>query len=75
MPQLHLYVNDDVAAEVKRRAMEAGVSVSRFLALMICERTSSGWPEDWFDRVPGSWRGAPLEREPQGTFETRKGFR
>ena len=75
MPQLHLYVNDDVAAEVKRRATEAGMSVSRFLALLIRERTSTGWPEDWFDRVPGGWRDAPLEREPQGTFETRESFR
>ncbi len=75
MPQLHLYVNDDLAADIKRRAHEKGISVSRFLALMIRERTSCGWPEDYFDRIPGGWRGEPLEREPQGKLEIREAFR
>ncbi|RLE18157.1 MAG: hypothetical protein DRJ61_14320 [Acidobacteria bacterium] len=75
MPQLHLYVNDDVAADIKRRANETGMSVSRFLALMIRERTPTDWPEDWFDRIPGGWQGRPLVREPQGKFETRESFR
>ncbi len=72
MPQLHLYVNDEVAAEINRRAQAAGVSVSRFLARLVQERAQSGWPENWFDRVPGGWRGDPLDRPPQGEYETRE---
>lgn len=72
MPQLHLYVNDDVAAEINRRAQAAGVSVSRFLAQLVQERARAGWPEGWFDRVPGGWRGDPLDRPPQGEYETRE---
>jgi hypothetical protein len=74
MPQLHLYVSDEVAAEIHRRAKASGVSVSRFLAKLVQERASSGWPDGWFDRVPGGWHGAPLERAPQGEFEPRETF-
>lgn len=72
MPQLHLYVSDEVAAEIGRRAEAAGVSVSRFLAKLVQERASAGWPDGWFDRVPGGWQGAPLERAPQGEVEPRE---
>jgi hypothetical protein len=72
MPQLHLYVSDDVAAEIRARAKAAGVSVSRYLAHLVRERTSTGWPRGWFERVPGGWQGDPLERPPQGDFEARE---
>lgn len=72
MPQLHLYVNDEVAAEIARRAEAAGMSVSRFLALLVRERARSGWPQGWFERVPGGWRGEPLVRPPQEKVEDRE---
>lgn len=72
MPQLHLYVNDDLAAEIGRRAEAAGMSVSRFLAMLVRERARSGWPDGWFEHVPGGWQGEPLERPPQGKVEARE---
>lgn len=72
MPQLHLYVNDDLAAEIGRRAEAAGMSVSRFLAMLVQERARSGWPKGWFECVPGGWQGEPLERPPQGSIEARE---
>jgi len=72
MPQLHLYVSDDIAAEISRRAQASGMSVSRYLARLVHGRTSTGWPPGWFDRVPGGWHGDPLERPPQGAFEARE---
>jgi len=72
VPQLHLYVNDEVAAEINRRAEAAGMSVSRFLAMLVRERARSGWPEGWFERVPGGWRGEPLVRSQQGKAEDRE---
>ncbi len=72
MPQLHLYVSDELAAEIARRAEAAGMSVSRYLARLVQDRAAAGWPEGWFDRVPGGWQGAPLERPPQGEPESRE---
>lgn len=75
MPQLHLYVSDQTAAEIQRLARAAGVSVSKYLARIVSERTGQGWPTGWFDHVPGGWCGEPLESPTQGTFEARQDLR
>ncbi len=72
MPQLHLYVSDDVAAEISRRAEAEGLSVSRFLARLVREGLPADWPDEYFERVVGGWVGAPLERPPQGEIEVRE---
>ena len=33
------------------------------------------WPANFFTEIVGGWEGAPLVREPQGTYETRNGFK
>jgi len=33
------------------------------------------WPANFFSEVIGGWEGAPLVREPQGTYETRSEFK
>ena len=33
------------------------------------------WPANFFTDVVGGWEGAPLVREPQGTYETRSEFK
>ncbi|MBI5934704.1 MAG: hypothetical protein HY867_13440 [Chloroflexi bacterium] len=33
------------------------------------------WPVNFFTDVVGCWEGAPLVREPQGTYETRSEFK
>ena len=71
MAQLHLYVSDEAAAEIRRRAEASGMSVSRYLARLVRQGTTAGWPAGWFGRVPGGWHGDPLERQPQGAFESR----
>ncbi|MBI4420174.1 MAG: hypothetical protein HY560_05055 [Gemmatimonadetes bacterium] len=38
------------------------------------ERLAKGplaWPANYFDQVVGAWRGEPLERPPQGSYEIR----
>lgn len=72
MPQLHLYVPDDIAAELKRRAEEAGLSTSRFLAEVVARYVTTDWPAGFFEEVVGGWQGEPLERGPQGSFEERE---
>ena len=74
MPQLYLYVPDDLAEEIRRRAEAQGTSASRFLCELVRREIRRGWPEGFFEKVPGKWRGKPLERPHQGAFEERKRF-
>lgn len=72
MPQLHLYVSDELAAEVERRAKKRGLSVSRYLAEVVRRDIVTEWPRDFFEEVVGGWMGDPLERPSQGRFEARE---
>jgi post-segregation antitoxin (ccd killing protein) len=57
VPQLHLYVSDDVAAELRARAHDRGMSVSKLLAEIVDRDLRRGWPEGWLQRVAGAWPG------------------
>jgi post-segregation antitoxin (ccd killing protein) len=56
VPQLHLYVPADVAAELRARARARGTSVSKLLAEIVTRDARRAWPEGWLDRVAGAWR-------------------
>jgi hypothetical protein len=71
MPQLHLYVPQEVADEIGRRAEAQGLSTSKYLATLVEREIGEGWPEAWFDRVVGKWAG-PLEREQPQRVEDRE---
>lgn len=72
MPQLHLYVPNEVAAAVRQRADALGVSVSKYLASLVERELRPGWPPTYFDDVVGRWHGPPLERPPQLPLEDRE---
>lgn len=72
MPQLHMYLAEDVAARVRARAQARGVAVSRYLADLVRREVGAGWPKDFFEEVVGGWVGEALERPPQGAFEERE---
>lgn len=74
MPQLHLYVSDDLAREITRRAEAKGESVSRYLAEVVRRDLTPKWPPGWFDTVVGGWQGEPLRREPEGDADVRDAF-
>lgn len=72
MAQLHCYVPEELAQQAQRRAEQAGLSLSRYLAELVKRdaANSTGWPEGYFDLfVP--IEGAELVRPPQGEFEER----
>ena len=46
MPQLHFYVPDDVAEQIKARAALAKQPVSRYVAELVKRDVSQGWPYD-----------------------------
>ncbi len=72
MPQLHTYVPKTLAERVAARARARGLPVSRYLADLIRRDVDLGWPQGYFDRVAGGWKGAPLRRAPQGRLEDRE---
>ncbi len=72
MPQLHLYVPNDLAADLRSQAESRGLSLSAYLAEMVKGRAGHGWPAGWFETVVGGWQGEPLERAPQPPFEERR---
>lgn len=74
MPQLHLYLPDHLAEQVRRNAAAAGESVSRYLAEIVKREVADGWPAGYFESVVGGWQGDPLERPPQGKPEVRDDF-
>ncbi len=74
MPQMHLYVPKDVAAEVKRRADAQGVSTSRYLADLVTREVADEWPPGFFQAVIGGWVGEPLERPPDLPWKERDAF-
>lgn len=74
MPQLHLYLPDRLAEQVRRNAEVAGQSVSGYLSEIVRKEVSGGWPVGYFEKIVGGWQGEPLERPPQGTAEIRDVF-
>jgi hypothetical protein len=58
MAQLTLYLDEDTEIKVKRAAKAAGLSVSRWVANLIRERTADQWP-DSVREMMGSWPDAP----------------
>jgi hypothetical protein len=71
MPQLHLYVPDQVASLVRQRARARRMTVSGYLADLVRREVAAGWPADFFDEVVGGWSGKPLRRPAQGRSEDR----
>jgi len=72
LPQLHLYIPDELAERIQREAQAADMSVSRYLAQLVQREISPDWPAGYFEDVVGGWQGKPLERPPQGTLEQRE---
>ncbi len=74
MPQLHFYVPDELAKEIKKRAGQADLPISRYLTNLVKRELGSGWPDGYFEQVIGAWQGEPLAREAEGDMEERLGL-
>ena len=72
MPQLHCYVNEEVAEVIRRRARARRLSVSKYLAQLAEQDAAIGWPAGYFENVIGGWKGDPLVRPAQGDYEKRE---
>lgn len=75
MSQLHFYVPDDVEAQIRVKAKQANLPLSRYLAELVKRETGSQnqWPEGYFDLFD-AWQGEPTSRPDELALETRQGF-
>lgn len=71
MAQVEIEIPDDVAGRLRERAAEVGMSVPGYVAEIVRRDVAAGWPPRFFEEVVGGWKGAPVERLPQGELETR----
>jgi Family of unknown function (DUF6364) len=58
MAQLTLYLDEDTEIKAKKAAKSAGLSMSRWIANLIRERTADQWP-DSVREMMGSWPDVP----------------
>lgn len=55
MPQISLYVDDDVMDMLRTAARGQGVSISKYVSgLIVGKAESGGWPEGYREEVYGS---------------------
>lgn len=64
MPQLHFTVDDRTAKRIQREAKRRGLTISKYLALLVAREAGSEWPRGYIESVVGSCAGTPL-REPR----------
>ena len=72
MAQLHFYVPDEVEAQIRNKASQAQLPLSRYLANLVKQEAGqpSQWPRDISEQVFGQWQGAPLVRPPQASTKS-----
>ncbi len=71
MPQLHLYVPEEIADAAKAKARAAGKTLSAYLSELVREEVGGEWPTGFFESVVGGWKGDRLRRPRQGSLEKR----
>jgi hypothetical protein len=71
MVQIEIEIPEDVANRLCERADRLGMTLPRYVAEIVGRDVGAGWPPRFFEEVVGGWKGAPLERPPQGELEAR----
>lgn len=72
MSQLHFYVPDEVETQIRVKAKQMNLPLSRYLAELVKRETSlqNHWPEGYFELFD-QWEGEPMVRPPQLPLENR----
>ena len=75
MSQLHFYVPDEVEMQIRAKAKQANLPLSRFLAELVKRETGvqKQWPEGYLDLFD-AWLGEPQTNLAALTLETRQRF-
>ena len=72
MAQLHFYVPDALAKQIKARAAQAKMPISRYVAELVKRDVGLGWPKDYFKRISSRTSAAAIVHEPSGPPEDRQ---
>ena len=59
MPQLSLYLPDELMAELRARAEDSHTSLSAFVAMVLERELADSWPAAVTDRA-GTWPDFPI---------------
>ena len=72
MSQLHFYVPDEIEAQIRIKAKQANLSLSKYLAELVKRETGAKnqWPPGYFELFD-AWQGEPQTRPAELTLETR----
>ena len=75
MSQLHFYVPDEMEMQIRVKAKQANLPLSKYLAELVKRETAAQnqWPTGYFD-VFDAWQGEPPKRPTDLALETRVGF-
>jgi hypothetical protein len=73
--QLHFYVPDAIEAQIRLKAKQANLPLSKFLAELVKRETlaQNQWPEGYFELFD-LWQGEPQDRPAELALETRVSF-
>ena len=71
MSQLHCYVPEELANKFRKKAEQAHLSASKYLAMLVRREVENKWPDGYFELF-GSWEGEALQRPEQGEYERRR---
>ena len=74
MSQLHCYIPDELAKKFQKKADQAHLSVSKYLAVLVKRDIENQWPEGYFELF-GGWQGDQLERPTEIEYEQRESFK
>lgn len=62
MPQRNLYVDESTHTRMRRAAEAAGMSLSKWVASMVIEKTANQWPDEVL-ALAGAWNDFPSLEE------------
>ena len=71
MPQLAIYIDDNLSKKLNKVIEVSGKSRSKWVADLIKAKLKDEWPEDFF-KLAGSWEGEETPEEIMATI--RKGL-
>ena len=70
--KMHFHVPERVARVLRARARSLGLTVSKYLAVVVRREVGQGWPPGYFEEAIGGWQGRPLRRPPRGSYADRE---
>lgn len=75
MSQLHFYVPDEVETQIRVKAKQANLSLSKYLAELVKRETAAQnqWPAGYFDLFD-AWQGEPQNKPAELLLEARNSF-